>query len=57
MRYKEEQIIEKTVMPADFHVDDDIEEIHDEWPDYYEESVESEFDFAGGIPLNYNLEG
>ena len=48
----EEQIIEKTVMPADFHVDDDIEEILDEWPDYYEESSEGEFDFVNGIPLN-----
>ena len=48
----EEQIIEKTVMPADFHVDDEIEEIHDEWPDYYEESVDGEFDFAEDIPLN-----
>ena len=48
----EEQIIEKTVMPADFNVDDDIEEIHDEWPDYYKESVEGEFDFAEWRPLN-----
>ncbi|SFN92896.1 hypothetical protein SAMN05216351_1029 [Pseudobutyrivibrio sp. JW11] len=47
-----EEIIEKTVMPADFHVDDEIEEILDEWPDYYEEFVEGESGFIEGIPFN-----
>lgn len=48
----EEEIVEKTVMPADFHVDDNIEEIYDEWPDYFEDSAEDDFDFVNGIPIN-----
>ena len=47
-----EEIVEKTVMPADFHVDDEIEEIHDEWPDFYEKSDESDYDSINDIPLN-----
>lgn len=30
-------IVEKTVMPADFNVDDDIEMIPDDWPGYYKD--------------------
>ena len=36
-----ESIVEKTVMPADFNVDDDIEMILDDWPGYYKDEDEN----------------
>ena len=48
----EEQIVEKTVMPADFHVDDDIAEIHDEWPDFYEEYEDKKYEDLLEVPFN-----
>ena len=45
-------IVEKTVMPADFNVDDDIEMIPDDWLGYYKDGDESVTLSIDSIPMN-----